>query len=119
VAAHPADEVERMSPEGIAVDEGREAAGESTVHWIEPGTELVATAQDLVSYRRFCVLYDRAEAGRKRLLRPKPQPFLIHIVGAGGIVAAFETWADVVAWHDRTVISPGWQVLKPLPEMDY
>ncbi len=110
--------MERESSEGM-VDERPGVAGELVLPWIEPPAELVATAQDLGSYRRFLVLYNRDEAKRKRLLgRPRSHPFLIRFVGGRESVAAFESWREVVAWHDRTLNSPGWQVLKTLPEMN-
>jgi hypothetical protein len=84
---------------------------------VEPPAELVATAQDLVSYRRFLVLYDPREAQRKGLLGPRARPFSIKVVGGDGAVASFPSWSEVVAWHDRALISSGLQVLKQLPEM--
>jgi hypothetical protein len=76
---------------------------------------LVAEAEDLVSRRMFRVWYDRrddAQNGRRyRLRRKRTTPFLVEDVGVAAIVAMLGSWKDVLAWHDRTVISPGWRIV--------
>ena len=80
--------------------------------------ELVAGAVDLVSERRFRVWYDREEADRPvgRLRRDRRRPLVIEDVELGRALVRLAAWEDVLAWHDRELISAGWLMLKEFPE---
>lgn len=84
--------------------------------------ELVAAASDLVSGRRFRAWYQAADAPPRRGLirRARAFPYVVEDVTAQRIAARLASWAAVVAWHDATVISPGWRVVdvSPIPLMD-
>lgn len=88
--------------------------------WAGEKPVLIAEAEDIVPRRTFRVWYDQAEAERSgdgRLRRDRRLLFRIEQVDSGQQVDAFGSWEDVEAWHGRTVISAGWRVLNPVPEL--
>jgi hypothetical protein len=64
----------------------------------------LALATDIVSGRRFLVFSEGDDQ----------QHFLVEAAD-GSRVASFESWEAVLAWHDRTVVSPGFRMASPPP----
>lgn len=88
-------------------------ASDDRPEWLPVGAELVATASDIVSGRRFHVWYDKDAAPLRQGLARRPQtlPYVIEDVTTRRVAARLSGWVAVVAWHDATVISPGWRVV--------
>jgi hypothetical protein len=61
----------------------------------------LATSTDIISGRRFLVFADGDDATR----------FVVEAAD-GRYVGAFDSWDAVLAWHDRTVVSPGLERLR-------
>jgi hypothetical protein len=84
--------------------------------WLTPDAELVAVTTDVVSGLRFRLWYDAVPARRRLGPRPRPRPddnraLLVEHVGSDVPVASLGSWSEAVAWHGRSVISSGWEVV--------
>jgi hypothetical protein len=78
------------------------------------GAELIGFADDIVSgqqYRLWRLPPGAVSRGRLGL-RSKRQPaFFVEDVASGVGLVQLYSWAESVAWHDRRVISCGWQAV--------
>jgi hypothetical protein len=84
--------------------------------------ELVATARDVVSGREFRVLFGPVDRLRpttrgwsSRFRRRSRTGFVIEQLEPRSVAAVYESWDDVERWHDATLISTGWSLLRPVP----
>jgi hypothetical protein len=79
--------------------------------WLAEGAEFVGLARDVVSGQRYRLWSLAVPPKRRRFAgRSRREPsFFVEDVGSGAAVALLHSWEDSVVWHDRTVISTGWQ----------
>jgi hypothetical protein len=82
--------------------------------WLTPEAELVAVTTDIVSGLRFRLWYDAVPPRRRLRARPAPDDahaLLVEHVGADVPLASLGSWNEAVAWHNRSVIASGWEVV--------
>jgi len=80
--------------------------------WLTPDAELVAVTTDIVSGLSFRLWFDAVPPRRR--LRPRPdddRALLVEHVGSDVPLASLRSWSEAVAWHGRSVIASGWDVV--------
>jgi hypothetical protein len=81
--------------------------------WLTPEAELVAVTTDIVSGLHFRLWYDAVPSRRRLRQRPDGDnhALLVEHVGSDVPLASLGSWSAAVAWHDRSVIASGWEVV--------
>lgn len=104
----------RVPPSGDVGAQPGEDDPQRRPEWAGTDTHLIAVAEDLVSGSSYRAWRrpSTPHTGRFRS-RNRPYSFVVERASTGEMIAVFDTWPNVVAWHDRTLISAGWRVLMP------
>jgi hypothetical protein len=83
--------------------------------WLPDGSVLHAHAQDIVSGQQLRLWREDTapDEHEHRLRRPRRihSIFYVEDVASGAALGRLDSWEDAIAWHDRRVISCGWETV--------